>query len=146
MSTSLSLEKIQLAKGHPPIACVDIGGTKVAVTVIDDHGKRGRVVEPTAKTGERDALAQQIIHMIVAACELGEISVDDISAVGVASCGPFVIADGCVELAAPNICGGIAGDRHGLPNTWETAILEAPLKRRFPGVRVENDGMGGEGV
>jgi glucokinase len=29
-----------------------------------------------------------------------------------------------------------------LPNDWTTALLEAPLRQRFPNVRVENDGIG----
>ncbi len=46
-----------------------------------------------------------------------------------------------VELATPNICGGIAGPSRGLPNTWMTAIIEAPLVQRFGSVRVENDAV-----
>ena len=61
--------------------------------------------------------------------------------VGVASTGPFVIADGRIECASPNICGGIAGPARGLPNDWTTALLEAPLARRFAHVRVENDAV-----
>ena len=44
-------------------ACVDIGGTKVAVSVADRDGIRGRVSEPTAKEGASDALGQQIIRI-----------------------------------------------------------------------------------
>jgi glucokinase len=61
--------------------------------------------------------------------------------VGVSSAGPFVLHDGMVELATPNICGGIAGPARGLPNNWMTAIVEAPLNRRFAHVRVENDAV-----
>ena len=46
-----------------------------------------------------------------------------------------------VELATPNICGGIAGPARGLPNSWMTAIVEAPLAKRFGSVRVENDAV-----
>ena len=126
----------------PPVACVDIGGTKVAVNVADAQGVRGKVSEPTAKVGNNDALAQQIIRMIGESCALAGIAVADISAVGVATCGPFVINQGMVELAGPNICGGLAGKARGLPNDWTTALLEAPLKAVFPNVRVENDGVG----
>ncbi len=142
MITLLSAENLQFAKGHSPVACVDIGGTKVAVTVVDHKGSSHREVEQTAKTGERDALAQQILRMLTSGCKRQGLSNDDLSAVGVASCGPFVLVDGCVELAAPNICGGMASGRHGLPNNWKTALLEAPLKQLFHGVRVENDGIG----
>ncbi len=131
-----------LPKGAAPVACVDIGGTKVAVSIADEHGVRGKVSEPTAKEGRNDALALQIIRLIGQSCAAAGVPVAAISAVGVASCGPFVIHQGMVELAAPNICGGMAGKARGLPNDWPTALLEAPLRAAFPNVRVENDGVG----
>ncbi len=124
------------------MACVDIGGTKVAVNIADAQGVRGRVTEPTAKEGGNDALALQIIRMVGRSCQAAGIEVSALGAVGVASCGPFVLNDGLVELAAPNICGGMAGKARGLPNDWHTALLEAPLRAVFPNVRVENDGIG----
>ncbi|HCX83486.1 MAG: sugar kinase [Curvibacter sp. RIFCSPHIGHO2_12_FULL_63_18] len=142
MATTTSTPIVQLPAGCPPVACVDIGGTKVAVNVADAQGVRGKVSEPTAKVGNNDALAQQIIRMIGESCALAGIAVAEISAVGVATCGPFVINQGMVELAGPNICGGLAGKARGLPNDWATALLEAPLKAVFPNVRVENDGVG----
>lgn len=142
MATTTSTPFVQLPAGCPPVACVDIGGTKVAVNMADAQGVRGKVSEPTAKVGNNDALAQQIIRLIGESCALAGIAVADISAVGVATCGPFVINQGMVELAGPNICGGLAGKARGLPNDWTTALLEAPLKAVFPNVRVENDGVG----
>jgi glucokinase len=139
---ALTLPIVQLAPGSAPVACVDIGGTKVAISVADEHGVRGKVSEPTAKEGDHGALAAQIIRMVGQSCQAAGVSVADIAAVGVASCGPFVMRDGLVELAAPNICGGLAGKARGLPNDWTTALLEAPLRAAFPNVRVENDGVG----
>jgi glucokinase len=125
-----------------PVACVDIGGTKVAVSVADAQGVRGKLAEPTATVGDRGALAAQIIRMVAQSCASAGVAVADLSAVGVVSCGPFVMANGLIELAAPNICGGIAGKARGLPNDWPTAYLEAPLRAAFANVRVENDGVG----
>ena len=125
-----------------PVACVDIGGTKVAVSVADGQGVRGKLAEPTATVGGRGALADQIIRMVAQSCASAGVAVADLSAVGVVSCGPFVLANGLIELAAPNICGGIAGKARGLPNDWPTAYLEAPLRAAFANVRVENDGVG----
>jgi glucokinase len=125
-------------------ACVDIGGTKVAVSLntgagLDLVGKRA---EPTAKTGSNDALAQQVIRLVDEACVEVGIDPSRVQRVGVSSAGPFVLNAGLVELASPNICGGIAGPARGLPNDWMTATLEAPLRRRFTeGVRVENDAV-----
>ncbi|MDT7518279.1 ROK family protein [Rhodoferax sp. TBRC 17660] len=134
--------ELNIAPGSKPVACVDIGGTKVAVNIADAAGVRGKVSEPTAKEGSNDALARQIIRMVGESCALAGVAVADITAVGVATCGPFVINGGMVELAGPNICGGLAGKARGLPNDWVTALLEAPLKAAFPNVRVENDGVG----
>lgn len=131
-----------LPVGSRPVACVDIGGTKVAVSIATSQGIGGKVAEPTAKEGASDALAQQIIRLIGQSCAAMGVAVPEVAAVGVASCGPFVLRDGMVELAAPNICGGLAGRARGLPNDWMTALLEAPLKAAFPIVRVENDGVG----
>ena len=123
-------------------ACVDIGGTKVAVSLAGGDASqqlRWRRSEPTAKSGSNDAVAQQIIRMLGDACAEGQVGLDAIESVGVSACGPFVLRDGLVELAAPNICGGLAGPARGLPNDWLSATLEAPLRARLPGVRVEND-------
>ena len=124
------------------MACVDIGGTKVAVNMVDEHGARGKRVEPTATTGANDALAVQIIRMIGQSCAAAGIEQASVARVGVSSCGPFVLNKGLVELAAPNICGGQAGPARGLPNDWKTALLEAPLRARFAHVRVANDCIG----
>lgn len=122
-------------------ACVDVGGTKIAVSVADRSGLRGRVVEPTVREGAADALGQQVLRMVAASCASAGVAMAEVTSVGVSSCGPFVIRDGCVELAAPNICGGLAGPARGLPNQWMSAILEAPLRAAFPHVRVANDGI-----
>jgi glucokinase len=141
MNSPFLLEEFHLPEGAAPLACVDIGGTKVAVSIADAQGVRGRVVEPTAKEGSSDALALQIIRLVGQSCQLAGVAAGDLARVGVASCGPFVMNQGCVELATPNICGGLAGQARGLPNDWTTALLEAPLRAVFRGVRVENDGI-----
>jgi glucokinase len=124
-------------------ACVDVGGTKLAVTlaqggVLQAHSRQA---EPTAKEGARDAVAQQVIRLVVAACASVGIGVEQVAGLGVSSCSPFVMEDGFAALATPNICGGIAGPARGLPNSWTSAALEAPLKARFAQVRVENDAV-----
>ena len=122
-------------------ACIDIGGTKVAVSLNagDDLALLARRSEPTAKTGDNDALARQVMRMVDEACAQAGIPAGNVQRAGVSSCGPFVMRGGLIEVAAPNICGGIAGPARGLPNQWETALLEAPLRRRFSELRVEND-------
>lgn len=133
---------LRLAVGDSPVACVDVGGTKVAVSIADQQGVRARVTEPTVKVGARDALGLQVLRLIEQSCASVGLSGAELGAVGVSSCGPFVLNHGCVELAAPNICGGLAGQARGLPNNWPTAVLEAPLRQKFARVRVENDAIG----
>ena len=133
-------------------ACVDIGGTKVAVSLVSDDldlqsappldSLQARRAEPTATTGATDAVAQQILRMLSAACDEVGVYTRDIQAVGVSSCGPFVMNAGLIELAAPNICGGLAGPARGLSNNWTSALLEAPLRQVFANLRIENDGIG----
>jgi glucokinase len=142
MPANVLTDGFRLPEGAHPVACVDIGGTKVAVNIVDAQGARGKVVEPTATTGSNDALASQIIRMVGQSCAVAGVPVGAVSRVGVSSCGPFVLNGGLVELAAPNICGGMAGKARGLPNDWQTALLEAPLRQAFAHVRVENDGIG----
>lgn len=130
-----------LPKGSAPLICVDVGGTKVAVSVADEHGVRGRVTEATVKQGSRDALGQQVLALIARSCVEAGVEPSAVSAVGVASCGPFQLHGGLIELTTPNICGGMAGKARGLPNDWLSVPLEAPLRQAFPNVRVENDGI-----
>ena len=122
-------------------ACIDIGGTKVAVSLNSGEGLDlvARRTEPTAKEGDNDALARQIVRMVDGACAEIGIAPASVERAGVSSCGPFVMRQGLIELAAPNICGGIARGTNELPNDWKTALLEAPLRERFGEVRVEND-------
>jgi glucokinase len=127
-------------------ACIDIGGTKVAVGLSDGRpGVDGLPVvlarrsEPTADRGAPGALAEQVLRMVDAACTAAGVAPADVQSAGVAAAGPFVRRDGGIELAMPNLCGGLAGPARGLPNDWTSVPLQAPLARRFADLRVEND-------
>ncbi|RYF79450.1 MAG: ROK family protein [Comamonadaceae bacterium] len=124
-------------------ACVDIGGTKVAVSLAESGSQRllHRQSEPTAKQGTNDAVARQVLRLIDAACAAQGVTREVLTGVGVAAPGPFLLREGCVELTTPNICGGLAGAERGLPNDWVAATLEAPLRAHFKQVRVANDAV-----
>lgn len=123
-------------------ACIDIGGTKVAASLATGRGHElvARQAEPTAKEGDPGALARQVVRLVDAACASAGVDPASVREAAVASCGPFVRVDGQLALAAPNICGGIAGPARGLPNDWTHAPLQAPLAARFPqGLHLAND-------
>ena len=124
-------------------ACIDIGGTKVAVSLADGKGAApvGRRAEPTATTGDRGALARQILRLVDEVCAEQRIDPASVTQAGVSSCGPFLFVDGLVEVSNPNICGGMAGPARGLGNDWISVPLEAPLRERFKQLRVENDAV-----
>lgn len=128
------------------LAAVDIGGTKVSVSLAQAAAGqpvlRGQQTRPTPTQGDAMTLVRQIQAQIDASCAGLGMRSQDIRAVGVASCGPFVMRGGCAELAAPNICGGLAGPERGLANDWRTVPLEAPLREQFGQVRVEIDTLG----
>ena len=123
-------------------ACIDIGGTKVAVGLAPAGTQPeilARQSEPTAKTGTPLALSAQILRLVDAACAAAGVDPAQVQSAGVSSAGPFIKQDGRIELATPNICGGLAGPARGLPNDWMSVPVEAPLARRFARLRVEND-------
>ena len=70
MITNVLTDGFKLPAGAAPVVCVDIGGTKVAVNIVDAQGIRAKVAEPTATSGPNDALAQQIIRMVGQSCAI----------------------------------------------------------------------------
>ena len=99
-------------------ACIDIGGTKVSVSLNDPV--RGLELlahqyAPTARAGDNDALARQVVTMVDAACAQLGVEPMVVQDAGVAAPGPFVLGPGGIELATPNICGAVA--MHACPTT-----------------------------
>jgi glucokinase len=125
-------------------ACVDIGGTKVAVSL--SASSDATADRPPQRAHRQDRRQRR---------RGGADHADDrrglrragrrpghVDRVGVSSAGPFVLRDGMVELATPNICGGIAGPARGLPNDWMTATARGAAGQALrPRVRVENDAV-----
>jgi len=132
------------------LAGIDIGGTKVAVCLARP-GSPGeapqildRVHQPTAKTGSPDALARQALALLDEACARQQLGRAQLAGVGVSSCGPFVKQGGHIEVANPNICGGLAGAAAGpQDNDWVQVPLQAPLAQALGGtpLRIANDAV-----
>ena len=89
-----------------------------------------RLAEPTAKAGAPEALAQQVLALLARLCAGQGVALADLAGVGVSSCGPFVRRAGCIEVANPNICGGLAGPAGGV----RSGVLEGP----WPSLVVES--------
>ena len=127
-------------------ACVDIGGTKVSVSLHAGQGGTQLLasrIEPTMKAGTPDALACQVIRMVDAACaELG-LPPALVQTAAVCAPGPFVQEAGAIALVSPNLCGALAasGLHADLSNDWRTVPLEAPLRQRFAHLRIDNDAV-----
>ena len=68
-------------------ACIDIGGTKVAVSLNSGAGLDlvARRAEPTAKSGTSDALAQQVLRMVDEACAEADVAPHTVQRAGVSS-------------------------------------------------------------
>jgi glucokinase len=120
------------------IGALDIGGTKIAATVAGVDGPLARVTQPTVKTGSIRALPEQAIALLESACAQAGVAPQRLTAVGVASAGPFERVDGMIGLANPNICGYGKNDP-GLPNDWNVVPLEQVLRERFDHVAIDND-------
>lgn len=120
------------------IAAVDIGGTKIAAIVAGPQGPLARITAPTIKQGTVRALPEQCLSLVDEACERAGIDPQALTALGVASCGPFVREQGLLGLSTPNICGARSASAD-LPNDWDVIPLEAVLRERFGSVVIEND-------
>ena len=78
---------------------VDVGGSKIAVLVVDgDHGIRGRLVVPTP-VGSPDTAADHIAATVATALATAGMSVDGVAAVGVGVPGRVDPVAGVVSLA-----------------------------------------------
>jgi glucokinase len=124
-------------------ACVDIGGTKVSVSLNaggDDRALLATRTEPTVQSGTPDALARQVVRMVDEACMQLGVLPQSVQSAGVCAPGPFLLEQGSIALASPNLCGGLTAG-HDRSNDWRTVPLEAPLRQRFTQLRIENDAV-----
>ncbi|MCX8123794.1 MAG: ROK family protein [Spirochaetes bacterium] len=120
------------------IAGVDIGGTKIIVTVADAAGIRARVYQHTQLAGDPLAIPKQVFKLVQLAAEYASIQYDEIMSVGVATCSPFQLKGSFKEIVAPNLCGGLT-DSGRLPNNWKSIPIEEFLTDLYPNCIIEND-------
>ncbi|MBC2698268.1 MAG: ROK family protein [ANME-2 cluster archaeon] len=125
----------------PYLAAVDIGGTKITVSIADISRILVKVYQPVHLEGDNLAVPAQVDFLVGHACEQIGIERDEITALGVSTCGPFGIRDGELVLVAPNLCGGLANERGIIPNDWTEIPLQRELSRIYNNIHIENDGI-----
>ncbi|KAF5422597.1 MAG: glucokinase [Candidatus Methanocomedens sp.] len=125
----------------PYLAAVDIGGTKITVSIANISGILVKLYQPVQLEGDNLAVPAQVDFLIGHACEQIGIERDEITALGVSTCGPFGIRDGELVLVAPNLCGGLANERGIIPNDWTEIPLQRELSRIYNKIHIENDGI-----
>ncbi len=120
------------------VAGVDLGGTKIAACVATEAGVVARRRTAVPRTGDTGAVARAMIEQIIECCAQASVDPDQLCAVGISACGPFVGDRGALGSAAPNLCGGLS-EGATLGNDWTRIDLEAPFRERFSGVVLAND-------
>ena len=120
------------------IAAIDIGGSKIAVTLADASGPRYRLIQPTVKTGTSRAIPEQCLTLLQSLCHQAYIDFSKINSIGVSACGPFAFQDNLLGLVAPNLCGGLS-NADDLPNDWTFIPLASVLQEQCSHVVIDND-------
>lgn len=120
------------------IAAIDIGGSKIAVTLADASGPRYRILQATVKTGPSRAIPEQCLSLLHAVCDQAAIYYSEIVSIGVSACGPFAYQDNLLGLVAPNLCGGLS-NADDLPNDWTFIPLASVLQEHCGHVVIDND-------
>jgi glucokinase len=124
---------------NPLIAALDIGGTKITASLINESGILGKVFQKVKNTGKNNAIPTQAIELITFLAKKIGVSKSQIKALGVSTCSPFAQKGKERVLVAPNLCGGLAKKRGIIPNNWTYIPLETELKKAFPVLVIKND-------
>jgi glucokinase len=128
------------------IAGIDVGGTKVAVTVADASGILHKLQAPVTTTGTKTAIAQQAWDLIAQACAAIAVPLSAVQAVGISTCSPFVdVVDAAGhktrEVSAPNLCGGMGNNPYQLKNDWTSFPLASFFTDKVARVVMQNDAV-----
>jgi glucokinase len=128
------------------IAGIDVGGTKVAVTLADATGIVHKLQAPVVTTGPNTAIAQQAWALVEQACAAVAIPPTAVQAIGISTCSPFVdVIDATGrktrEVSAPNLCGGMGSNPYQLHNDWTSFPLASFFTDKVARVVMQNDAV-----
>lgn len=120
-------------------AAVDLGGTKIRVSLSDKGGILVKVCQLTKLTGDNKTIPRQVDSLVEYACRRTKIRKDRIDAIGVSTCTPFEKRGDYLVIVSPNLCGGLARQRGVLPNDWTEVPLEEEMSKTYQGLKIGND-------
>lgn len=120
-------------------AAVDIGGTKITVSLSKRSGILVKVYQPIKVEGDNTAVPKQVDSLVEFACDKIRTKKDQIDAMGISTCSPFEKRRDYLVIVSPNLCGGLAKERGILPNDWTEIPLEEELSKTFRNLRIGND-------
>lgn len=121
------------------MAAVDIGGTKVTVSISDKTAILVKVYQPVKLEGDHKTIPRQVDFLIGYACEKIGIKKNDISALGISTCSPFKKIDDYCVIVTGNLCGGLAKERKLVPNDWTEIPIEEELSKTYKNLKIGND-------
>ncbi|MFH0837429.1 MAG: ROK family protein [Candidatus Aenigmatarchaeota archaeon] len=119
-------------------AAVDIGGTKITVSIMNRQGYLIRIWQAIKLDGPVDTIPKQIDDLIEYCCSVIGINKKELNALGISTCGPFKKKEKYLTIIAPNLCGGLS-DNSPLPNNWREIPLEEELAKIYSTVKIGND-------
>ncbi|MFH1316249.1 MAG: ROK family protein [Candidatus Woesearchaeota archaeon] len=122
------------------IAGVDIGGTKISVTIASKVGIKINLIQPTKLIGSNETIPKQADKLIEYACEQIRIKKNSIASVGVSTTSPFLKKGKYKVDIAPNLCGGLLKNSN-IPNKWKYIPIEKSLLKKYKRVEIQNDGV-----
>lgn len=119
---------------------IDIGGTKITVSIADKERFLTKYYQKAKKEGDNTTLPLQIKNLMMKAAKDSDISTKDIKSIGISSCGPFSKHNGYLTLVAPNLCGGLSSQsKDSIKNDWTYIPIEEVLSRDYENITVYND-------
>lgn len=121
------------------LAAIDIGGTKVTASLASREGILVKLYQPIHLEGNQESIPKQAHNLIKEACQLSQVTPQNISALGISTASPFQKKGSHRVVVAPNLCHGIASPSSLQKNNWKEIPLESYLLDKYPQLKMDND-------
>ncbi len=120
-------------------AAVDIGGTKITVSIADKDGLVAKVYQSTEKQGDEGTVPRQVDFLVCYLCRLIGIEPDRVAAVGISTASPFALRNRKIVILVPSLCGGLVPESEHPINSWTEIPLERELDKHYVQLSISND-------